>query len=52
MTICERVFRDFKFKLPSSRVKKFSVTARLVDAPAGELRRLLAVSKTGRPVRK
>jgi hypothetical protein len=40
------VFRDFKFKLPSSRVKKFSVTARLVNAPAVELRRLLAGTLT------
>ena len=44
MTICERVFRDFKFKLPGSRVKKFSVTAKLVESPAEELRRLLATS--------
>ena len=42
MTICERVFRDFKFQLPSSRVKKFAVTARLVAAPKAELKRLLA----------
>jgi ATP-dependent protease Clp ATPase subunit len=41
MTICERVFRDFKFKLPSSRVKQFAVTAKLVESPATELRRLL-----------
>jgi endopeptidase Clp ATP-binding regulatory subunit ClpX len=45
MTICERVFRDFKFHLPSSRVKKFSVTAKLVEAPAAELKRLLANQK-------
>ena len=42
MTVCERIFRDFKFKLPGSRVKRFAVTARLVEAPAQELRRLLA----------
>jgi len=42
MTVCERVFRDLKFKLPGSRVKRFAVTARLVEAPAQELRRLLA----------
>lgn len=42
MTICERVFRDLKFRLPTSRVKRFSVTARMVDDPLGELRRLLA----------
>jgi endopeptidase Clp ATP-binding regulatory subunit ClpX len=41
MTICERVFRDFKFQLPGSRVKRFSVTARLVDQPALELKRLM-----------
>ena len=46
MTICERVFRDFKFQLPSSRVKKFAVTARLVDSPAAELRRLLDAART------
>lgn len=41
MTVCERVFRDFKFRLPSSRVKTFSVTAKLVDAPATALKKLL-----------
>jgi ATP-dependent Clp protease ATP-binding subunit ClpX len=45
MTICERVFRDFKFKLPGSRVKKFSVTAKMVAEPAAELRRLLSACK-------
>jgi len=42
MTVCERVFRDLKFRLPTSRVKRFAVTARLVDDPVAELRRLLA----------
>ncbi|MGE3310052.1 MAG: AAA family ATPase [Limisphaerales bacterium] len=42
MTVCERVFRDLKFRLPTSRVKRFAVTASLVDDPVGELRRLLA----------
>ena len=41
MTVCERVFRDLKFRLPNSRVKKFAVTAKLVEAPADELKRLL-----------
>src|SRR3954469_6219488 len=31
MTICERVFRDLKFELPSSNVKRFVVTRELVD---------------------
>ena len=41
MTICERVFRDFKFKLPGTRVKRFTVTAKLVKDPVQELRQLL-----------
>ncbi len=41
MTVCERIFRELKFKLPSSRVKKFSVTARLVDEPILEAKRIL-----------
>ena len=45
MTICERVFRDFKFQLPGSRVKKFAVTTKLVESPAAELRRLLVARR-------
>lgn len=41
MTVCERIFRELKFKLPSSRVKKFAVTARLVDEPVREAKRIL-----------
>jgi ATP-dependent Clp protease ATP-binding subunit ClpX len=41
MTVCERVFRDIKFELPSSKVKRFVVTAELVDEPAGELEKML-----------
>jgi len=39
MTVCERVFRDIKFELPSTPVKRFVVTRELVDNPAAELRR-------------
>ena len=42
MTISERVFRDFKFELPSTQVKRFVVTGDLVDNPAAELKKLLA----------
>jgi endopeptidase Clp ATP-binding regulatory subunit ClpX len=42
MTVCERVFRDFKFELPSTPVRRFAVTREVVDAPAAELSRLLA----------
>ncbi|MBX3745665.1 MAG: AAA family ATPase [Verrucomicrobiae bacterium] len=46
MTVCERVFRDLKFRLPSSRVRRFEVDAALVDDPAAALRRLLARSRS------
>jgi len=42
MTVCERVFRDIKFELPSTEVKRFVVTRELVDNPPGELKKLLA----------
>jgi ATP-dependent Clp protease ATP-binding subunit ClpX len=42
MTVCERVFRDIKFELPSTKVRRFVVTRELVDDPAAELRKILA----------
>ncbi len=48
MTVCERVYRDLKFRLPDSRVKKFAVTAKLVEAPVAELRRLLKGNDAGK----
>jgi endopeptidase Clp ATP-binding regulatory subunit ClpX len=45
MTVCERVFREIKFELPSSPVKRFVVTRELVDHPAGELAKILADPK-------
>ncbi len=42
MTVCERIFRDIKFELPSTLVKRFVVTRELVDGPAIELKKLLA----------
>src|SRR5437867_3486533 len=42
MTVCERIFRDLKFELPSTAVKRFVVTRELVDHPAAELQKLLA----------
>ena len=41
MTVCERVFRDFKFELPSSPVKRFVVTRELADHPVADLQKLL-----------
>ena len=45
MTVCERVFRDIKFELPSTEVKRFVVTAELVDNPEVELKKILAEPK-------
>jgi len=42
MTVCERVFREFKFELPSTPVKRFVVTRELVDQPPPALAKLLA----------
>ena len=41
MTVCERIFRDLKFELPSTPVKRFVVTKGLVDDPPSELKKLL-----------
>ena len=41
MTVCERVFRDFKFELPSTPVKRFEVNRATVERPAQALQRLL-----------
>lgn len=45
MTVCERVFRDIKFELPSTKVKRFVVTRELVDNPVAELQKILADPK-------
>ncbi|PYJ96643.1 MAG: ATP-dependent protease [Verrucomicrobia bacterium] len=42
MTVCERIFRDLKFELPSTTVKRFVVTGELVENPPAELQKLLA----------
>lgn len=40
-TICEKIFRDFKYELPSSRSKVFTLTPQLVDFPREALEKLL-----------
>ncbi len=41
MTVCERVFRELKFELPSTHVRRFAVTESLVENPGARLRELL-----------
>ncbi len=40
LTVLERIFRDFKFELPSTAIKQFEVTPSMIDDPAAYLRQL------------
>ena len=40
MTVLERLFREFKFELPSSAIKHFEVTEEMVEAPLEYLKEL------------
>ena len=41
MTVLERVFRDFKFELPSTGIKSFHINAAIIANPGDALRALL-----------
>jgi len=41
VTICERLFRDFKYELPGNGVDRIQIDQSLIDDPEGTLRRLL-----------
>jgi endopeptidase Clp ATP-binding regulatory subunit ClpX len=41
MTVLERVFRDFKFELPSTGIKSFRIDAGTIDHPSATLQSLL-----------
>ena len=41
VTILERIFRDFKFELPSTSIRKFSVDADTVKHPSASLKELI-----------
>lgn len=41
MTVLERVFRDFKFELPSTGIKRFEVSEETVENPNADLKQLL-----------
>jgi len=42
MTVCERIFRNYKFELPSIHLRELNVTASLVRDPVGHLTALMA----------
>lgn len=51
MTVAERVLRNFKYELPSTKVKHFEVTSALVENPDKALAQILAeIEKEGRVV--
>ena len=41
LTVCEQLFRDFKFELPGSGVRKLDVNLELVNEPARALKRIM-----------
>jgi len=41
MTVLERVFRGFKFELPSTAIERFEVTTETIAEPKGALQKLL-----------
>lgn len=45
MTVCERALRDFKYELPSTAIRRFVVTAAVVEDPRKALENLLNESK-------
>ncbi len=41
LTVCERILRDFKYELPSTGIKRFSVDQRVVRNPQAALKKIL-----------
>lgn len=48
MTVLERVFRNFKFELPSTPIKAFKVDEKTVEDPDATLRKLLGTKEAAR----
>jgi endopeptidase Clp ATP-binding regulatory subunit ClpX len=45
LTVCDHLFRDFKFELPGSGVRRLDVGFNLVDDPAGTLKQILDLAQ-------
>ena len=45
LTVCERILRDFKYELPGSEVKRFTVDGLLIAEPQRVLQQLLVGSR-------
>ncbi len=48
LTVCEKIFRDLKFELPSSRIKTFTLAPALVHQTADTLRDILKEERAER----
>ena len=48
MTVLERVFRDYKFELPTAGIKSFEITREAVDNPHEALKELLKSKESAR----
>ncbi|MCB9799770.1 MAG: AAA family ATPase [Candidatus Omnitrophica bacterium] len=46
-SVCERIFRGFKYELPSSQIRTFQLSSEMVKAPEDYLRKLLAAEHAG-----
>ncbi|MEJ2076653.1 MAG: AAA family ATPase [Acidobacteriota bacterium] len=49
MSVCEKIFREFKYYLPDSEVREFIVSRELAEDPAGRLQQLLENPQLDRP---
>ncbi|MCH8540540.1 MAG: AAA family ATPase [Opitutales bacterium] len=47
MTVLERMFRNFKYELPSSGIRKFTIDAETASHPADKLQELLENNRDG-----
>ena len=50
MTVCEKTLREYKFELPSSSIREFVVTEKVIEDSAGELQRILADTDYSRQI--
>ena len=50
MTVCEKTLREYKFELPSSSVREFVVTERVVEDSVGELKRIMEDANYNRQI--
>ncbi len=50
MTVCEQIFRDYKFELPAKGVEKLEITAELIENPKAQLTSILQQAVAAPPL--